>query len=293
MDYLPYLLALAIGVIAGLRALTAPAAIAWAAYLQCGGFTLAATPLAFMGSIWAVGAFTLLASARAGRRPIALDPQPQGADAVRRPAGDGRRSPARRSARRISMLVPGLVAGIVGAVIGTYGGAAFRAGAGQELRPRSARRPDRGCDRDRRRPAHRLRHPASVTARAFDAIIVGAGQAGPPLAGRLTAAGMKVALDRAPSGRRHLRQYGLHADQDPGRPRLCRASGAAGGRLWRADRRPDRLRHRQGARPGDQGDAGQPRQAHRAGWRRWRASPSSAARRGSRGRTGSASARSC
>jgi pyruvate/2-oxoglutarate dehydrogenase complex dihydrolipoamide dehydrogenase (E3) component len=33
-----------------------------------------------------------------------------------------------------------------------------------------------------------------VTARAFDAIIVGAGQAGPPLAGRLTAAGMKVAL---------------------------------------------------------------------------------------------------
>jgi pyruvate/2-oxoglutarate dehydrogenase complex dihydrolipoamide dehydrogenase (E3) component len=33
-----------------------------------------------------------------------------------------------------------------------------------------------------------------VTARSFDAIIVGAGQAGPPLAGRLTAAGMKVAL---------------------------------------------------------------------------------------------------
>jgi pyruvate/2-oxoglutarate dehydrogenase complex dihydrolipoamide dehydrogenase (E3) component len=28
----------------------------------------------------------------------------------------------------------------------------------------------------------------------FDAIIIGAGQAGPPLAGRLTAAGMKVAL---------------------------------------------------------------------------------------------------
>ena len=28
----------------------------------------------------------------------------------------------------------------------------------------------------------------------FDAIIIGAGQAGPPLAGRLTGAGMKVAL---------------------------------------------------------------------------------------------------
>jgi pyruvate/2-oxoglutarate dehydrogenase complex dihydrolipoamide dehydrogenase (E3) component len=33
-----------------------------------------------------------------------------------------------------------------------------------------------------------------VDARTFDAIIVGAGQAGPPLAGRLTGAGMKVAL---------------------------------------------------------------------------------------------------
>ena len=33
-----------------------------------------------------------------------------------------------------------------------------------------------------------------MPARAFDAIVVGAGQAGPALAGRLTAAGMTVAL---------------------------------------------------------------------------------------------------
>lgn len=33
-----------------------------------------------------------------------------------------------------------------------------------------------------------------MSARAFDAIVIGAGQAGPPLAGRLTGAGMKVAL---------------------------------------------------------------------------------------------------
>jgi pyruvate/2-oxoglutarate dehydrogenase complex dihydrolipoamide dehydrogenase (E3) component len=33
-----------------------------------------------------------------------------------------------------------------------------------------------------------------VSARSFDAIVIGAGQAGPPLAGRLIAAGMKVAL---------------------------------------------------------------------------------------------------
>ena len=35
---------------------------------------------------------------------------------------------------------------------------------------------------------------AAVSESRFDAIVVGAGQAGPPLAGRLTAAGMKVAL---------------------------------------------------------------------------------------------------
>jgi pyruvate/2-oxoglutarate dehydrogenase complex dihydrolipoamide dehydrogenase (E3) component len=29
---------------------------------------------------------------------------------------------------------------------------------------------------------------------AYDALIIGAGQAGPPLAGRLTAAGMRVAV---------------------------------------------------------------------------------------------------
>ena len=33
-----------------------------------------------------------------------------------------------------------------------------------------------------------------MSARDFDAIVIGAGQAGPPLAGRLTGAGMKVAL---------------------------------------------------------------------------------------------------
>src|SRR5439155_3265299 len=49
----------------------------------------------------------------------------------------------------------------------------------------------RGCRRDHcRNPG---RHGDQVS-RPFDAIIIGAGQAGPPLAGRLTAAGMSVAL---------------------------------------------------------------------------------------------------
>jgi uncharacterized membrane protein len=126
MDYLPYLLALAIGVIAGLRTMTAPAAVAWAAYLQCGGFTLAATPFAFMGTVWAVGAFTLLALLELVADQL--------------PSTPSRKVPMQFGARLVmgglagaaigaahQMLVAGLVAGIVGAVIGTYGGAAARA----------------------------------------------------------------------------------------------------------------------------------------------------------------------
>jgi uncharacterized membrane protein len=55
------LLAFAIGIVAGLRALTAPAAVAWAARLQW--LHLRGTPLAFMGSTAAVIIFTLLAIA--------------------------------------------------------------------------------------------------------------------------------------------------------------------------------------------------------------------------------------
>jgi uncharacterized membrane protein len=43
-----YLLALLIGVVAGLRTMTAPAAVSWAAHL--GGLPLQGTPLAFMGA---------------------------------------------------------------------------------------------------------------------------------------------------------------------------------------------------------------------------------------------------
>lgn len=54
-----FLLAVAIGIIAGLRSLTAPALVAWAAHL--GWINLQGSPLAFMASSIAVGIFTLLA----------------------------------------------------------------------------------------------------------------------------------------------------------------------------------------------------------------------------------------
>jgi uncharacterized membrane protein len=51
------LLAVGIGFVAGLRTMTAPAVVAWAAHL--GWIHLSGTPLGFMGSAWAVGIFTL------------------------------------------------------------------------------------------------------------------------------------------------------------------------------------------------------------------------------------------
>jgi uncharacterized membrane protein len=54
-----FLLAFAIGVIAGLRAMTAPAVVAWAAHRNW--LHLHNTPLSFMGSTAAIAIFTLLA----------------------------------------------------------------------------------------------------------------------------------------------------------------------------------------------------------------------------------------
>lgn len=119
-----YLLALLIGVVAGLRAMTAPAAIAWAAYL--GWLNLSGSWLAFMGTIWAVGIFTILAVVELVTDQL--------------PSTPSRKVPQQFGARLIMGAltgaaigtpyggwIVGLIAGIIGAAIGTYGGAAVRA----------------------------------------------------------------------------------------------------------------------------------------------------------------------
>ena len=58
MNYI-FLLAFGIGVVTGLRSLTAPAVVAWATHL--GWLNLRASPLAFMGSTIAVAIFSVLA----------------------------------------------------------------------------------------------------------------------------------------------------------------------------------------------------------------------------------------
>ncbi|MGK9052682.1 DUF4126 family protein [Neorhizobium petrolearium] len=120
-----YVLALLIGVVAGLRAMTAPAAVAWAAYL--GWLDLSGSWLAFMGSVWAVGIFTILAivelvTDQLPSTPSRKVPQQFGARILMGAlAGAAIGTPS-------GGWIAGLIAGIVGAVIGTYGGAAVRAG---------------------------------------------------------------------------------------------------------------------------------------------------------------------
>ncbi|HYD11212.1 MAG TPA: DUF4126 family protein [Allosphingosinicella sp.] len=124
MASLPYLLAIGIGFVAGLRAMTAPAAIAWAAYLLW--LPLAGTALAFMGSIWAVGIFTLLAVLELVGDQL--------------PSTPSRKVPVQFGTRLLmgalcgaalgaaaGVLLAGMACGVVGAVLGTYLGAAARA----------------------------------------------------------------------------------------------------------------------------------------------------------------------
>src|SRR5262245_37474618 len=116
-------LSLLIGIVAGLRAMTAPAAVSWAASL--GWIDLSGSWLAFMGYRWTPWIFTVLAlvelvTDQLPSTPSRKIPQQFGARIVSGAlCGAALGSPS-------GMLVGGLVAGIVGAVIGTYGGATAR-----------------------------------------------------------------------------------------------------------------------------------------------------------------------
>ena len=119
-----YLLALLIGVVAGLRAMTAPAAVAWAAHL--GWLNLDGSWLAFFGNVWVRWILTLLAlvelvTDQLPSTPSRTVPVQFGARIL-----TGALSGAAVGAAGGSW-VGGLVAGVIGAVIGTLGGRAFRA----------------------------------------------------------------------------------------------------------------------------------------------------------------------
>jgi uncharacterized membrane protein len=118
------LMALLIGVVAGLRTFTAPAAVSWAAHL--GWISLEGSPLAFLSYAWTAWILTLLALVE-----LVVD---------QLPSAPSRKAPGGFGARIVSgglcgaalgvpagWLIVGGIAGIAGAVIGTLGGYAARA----------------------------------------------------------------------------------------------------------------------------------------------------------------------
>jgi len=119
-----YLLALLIGAVAGLRTMTAPAMVSWAAHL--GWLDLSGTWLAFLGNVWARGILTLLVFIELVTDQL--------------PSTPSRTVPVQFGARIISgalsgaaigvsggSILGGLLAGIAGAIFGTLAGHSFRA----------------------------------------------------------------------------------------------------------------------------------------------------------------------
>jgi uncharacterized membrane protein len=116
-------LALGIGVVAGLRAMTAPAMVSWAAHL--GHLDLRGTWLAFLGHGWAPWITSVLALGELVTDQL--------------PSTPSRTVPVQFGTRLLSGAVSGAavalssgsalggaVAGVLGAIIGTLGGRAFR-----------------------------------------------------------------------------------------------------------------------------------------------------------------------
>ena len=116
-------LSLLIGVVAGLRAMTAPAVVAWAAH--AGGLSLAGTPLAFMGHVVALWVFGVLALGELVTDQLPTTPSRTVPMQFGGRLATGALSGAAIGASAGAVAI-GLVAGIIGAVIGTLGGRAVR-----------------------------------------------------------------------------------------------------------------------------------------------------------------------
>jgi uncharacterized membrane protein len=144
------LLAFLIGVVSGLRSLTAPAAVAWAAHR--GWINLNHTPFQFMGSTAAVVIFTLFAGVELVADQL--------------PSAPSRTAPPGLIARIVlgalcgaAIAVPGAQSITLGAVLGAAGGVAGAFG-GYQVRTRLVKA---------------LKVPDFVIATLEDAVAIGAG----------------------------------------------------------------------------------------------------------------------
>jgi uncharacterized membrane protein len=118
-----YLLALLVGLLAGLRAMAAPAAISWAVHL--GALNLAGTWLAFFGSPYTRWIFTALAIVELVTDQLPTTPSRKVPPQFVARVVSGALSGAALGVA-IDSWVGGLLAGAVGAVIGTLGGYELR-----------------------------------------------------------------------------------------------------------------------------------------------------------------------
>jgi uncharacterized membrane protein len=119
-------LALGIGVIAGLRALTAPATVSWAAHL--GWIQVGGTHFSFMSSIIAVVILTLAALAEIVNDKMPKTPPRTALPSLIIRMVMGAFAAATLTAGLGGSLEMGALLGLIGAVIGTYGGYFGRTG---------------------------------------------------------------------------------------------------------------------------------------------------------------------
>jgi uncharacterized membrane protein len=120
------LLALGIGVVAGLRSLTAPAVVAWAAHLSW--ISLHGSPLAFMGSVWAFAIFTVLALLELVADQLPTTPPRTAPIGLSARIVTGALTGACLAVAGGASLWAGAVAGAIGGIAGAFGGKQGRVG---------------------------------------------------------------------------------------------------------------------------------------------------------------------
>lgn len=121
-----FLLALAIGFVAGLRSLTAPALVAWGVHL--GWIHLHGSPLSFMGSPIAVAIFSIAAIGELVTDKLPKTPARTAAMPLIARMVMGGLSGACLYAASAAAPITGAVLGIIGAVIGAFAGYYIRRG---------------------------------------------------------------------------------------------------------------------------------------------------------------------
>ena len=126
MNTIVLLFALGIGIVAGLRAMTAPAVVAWAAHL--GWLNLSGSYFAFMGSKWAVAIFTLAALGELVTDQLPKTPARTTAGPLTARIVMGALTGACLAVAGGASLMVGALLGAIGAVIGTFAGYKTRVG---------------------------------------------------------------------------------------------------------------------------------------------------------------------